>query len=121
VSILRSYQVGSERLTRISETRLISDGQEIRVEYLAGYDGKEYPVLVTRADADVPTESEDTVAFRLVNQHTVGGVFRHQGNITSEFSREVSADGRTLFVRIKGKDSTGRPIQTLLVYDRLFT
>jgi hypothetical protein len=117
----RSYQPAAGGLTRISETRLPSDGQQMSVEYVVSYDGKEYPVFVTDGDTSTPLKSVDTVSLRRVDRHTVAGVFRHHGNKTSEFSREVSKDGQTLYVRIVGIHADGSQTLTLLVYDRLVT
>jgi hypothetical protein len=120
VSVMRSFQAGTG-LTRISETRLIPSGEEIVVEYLVSYDGKEYPMFVTHADVSAPTKLDDTVSLRRIGRRVVGGVFRNHGKETAEFTREISNDGQSLYVRIVGTDSTGGKTVTLLVYDRLNT
>jgi hypothetical protein len=121
VSVMRSFQAGSRGLTRISETRLIPDGEEIVVEYLVSYDGKEYPMFVTHADVSAPTKLDETVSLRRIGRRVVGGVFRNHGKETAEFTREISNDGQSLSVRIVGTGSTGGKTVTLLVYDRLIT
>jgi hypothetical protein len=121
VSIMRNYQPAGGGLTRISETRLLPDEQRILVEYVARYDSKEYAIFVTPAGTGAPTKSDDTVSFRRVDRYTVEGVFRRHGSETSEFTREVSKDRQTLYVRITGIDSSGHQILTVLVYDRLVT
>ena len=121
VSVMRSFQADSPGLTRISETRLVPTGEEIVVEYVVSYDGKEYPMFVTHADVSAPTKLDDTVSLRRIGRRVVGGVFRNHGKETAEFTREVSNDGQSLYVRIVGTDSTGSKSVTLLVYDRLNT
>jgi hypothetical protein len=121
VGVVRSYQPAAAGFTRILETRVIPDGQQILVEYVVSYDGKEYPIFVTHGGTSARTRSDDTVSFQSVDRHTVKGVFRNQGHKTSAFTRVVSDDGQRLWVRIAGIDSTGRQILTLLVYDRLVT
>jgi hypothetical protein len=121
VSVMRSYQAEATGFTRIIETRFIPAGQQVIVEYVTRYDGKEYPIFVGHGDTSARTRSDYTVSFRRVDRHTVEGVFRHHGNKTSEFTRVVSNDGQSLSVSIAGIDSTGRQIRTLLVYDRLVT
>jgi hypothetical protein len=121
VSVVRTFQRASGGFTRILETRLTPEGEQVLVEYAAAYNGKEYPIFITQGAAGGSARSDDTVSFRRINRNTVEGVFRNHGNQTSEFTRSVSNDGQTLSIKISGIDSTGRRILTLLVYDRLTT
>ena len=102
---MRSFQADSRGLTRISETRLIPTGEEIVVEYLVSYDGKEYPMFVTHADVSAPTKLDDTVSLRRIGRRVV---FRNHGKETAEFTREISNDGQSLYVRIVGTDFNRR-------------
>lgn len=119
-SVMRSYQASGSGLTRISETRLIPGGQML-IEYATRYDGEESPIFVREDGWSAPIKSDSTVSFRRINRYTVTGLFRNQGNRTSEFTRIVSADGQHLLVRVLGIDSTGDQTVTVLVYDRITT
>ena len=121
VSVVRTFEPVSRGFTRILETRLTPEGEQILIEHVAAYDGKEYPIFISHGDVSGRTQSNDTVSFRRVNRDTAEGIFRSHGNKTSEFTRIVSNDGQTLSVRISGIDSAGRRIVTLLVYDRFTT
>jgi len=91
------------------------------VEYVVGYDGQDYPIFVSSSETKAPIRLDDTVSIRRVDQHTVSGVFHNHGNKISEFTRIVSKDKQSLYVKIVGIDSTGGQTLTLLVYDRSAT
>ena len=117
----RSFEPAGAGSIRISEERVTSDAELLRVEYVVAYDGAEYPIFFVKGDRRPLIQSRTTVSIRRLDQYTVRGVFRDDGRKTSEFTREVSRDGLKLYVRIDWIGTNGTGAHGLLVYDRLIT
>jgi hypothetical protein len=91
---------------RVSEDWVDLAGKHTRLDYIAAYDGKDYPVR---------TKKGMTVAFTHRDPLTVEGVSKTDGKVDYTFKRMVSPDRKTLTIEMvkTGAD----PI--VLVYDRM--
>jgi hypothetical protein len=91
---------------RVSEDWVDLAGKHTRLDYIAGYDGKEYPVR---------TKKGVTIAFTHKDPFTVEGVSKTDGKVDYTFKRVVSQDRKTLTIEVlrTGAD----PV--VLVYDRM--
>jgi hypothetical protein len=108
-SAVRKYTKSGEGV-RVSEDWVAFDGKHTKLEYIANYDGKDYPVRSTRGV---------TVAFRHTDPFTVEGVSKTDGKINSTFRRIVSQDRKTLTIEMSKTESDGKASTVLLVYERM--
>src|SRR5262245_50678015 len=83
---IRTYKSSGSGV-RVSEVQVDQSGKRSKVDYVAAYDGKEYPV---------PTNKDMTVAFTRPDPHIVVGSAKMNGKVTYTFRRIVSPDGKTL-------------------------
>ena len=106
-SAVRTYKSAASGV-RVSEVQVDQAGKRSKVDYVAAYDGKDYPVT---------TAKEMTVAFTRPDPHTVVGSAKRNGELAYKFKRIVSPDGKTLTIEfLDSRDSNpGR----VLVYDRV--
>jgi hypothetical protein len=95
---------------RVQETWVDADGTKRRIDYVAGYDGREYPVR-TRTGA--------TVSFKRPDLFTVEGVSKTNGKIELTFKRFISQDRKTLTVALTRLDEKGVPSTETLVYEKV--
>jgi len=114
VSVVRSYEAGDGGLTRISETRVIPDGGPIQVEYVASYDGKEYPRTETGAGA----VSGQTVTLKRIDTHTVERIAYLGGKKLTTERWVISQDGKTRTVTQTGTNPQGQQVNIVMVYEK---
>jgi hypothetical protein len=107
-SAVRSYKKSGAGV-RVSELWVDQDGKRTKLDYVAAYDGKEYPVR---------TASGNTVSFTRPDAHTVVGSSKTKGNVAYTFKRVVSEDGNTLTIHLTNP-SAGEAPTRMLVYDRV--
>jgi hypothetical protein len=109
-SAIRKYAKHGEGV-RVSEVWVGLDGKHIKVDYVAAYDGKEYPIAGRKGA---------TVAFTThANPFTVDGVSKTNGELNYTFKRVVSPDRKTLTIEMEKKDAEGKPSTVILVYEKM--
>uniref|UniRef100_Q020F6 Lipocalin-like domain-containing protein n=1 Tax=Solibacter usitatus (strain Ellin6076) TaxID=234267 RepID=Q020F6_SOLUE len=108
-SAIRSYHPSGSGV-RVRETWVDANGQKRLLDYVAGYDGRDYPVR---------TKSGATVSFKRPDLYTVEGVSKTLGKIEYTFRRFISKDGKTLTVALTRMDPAGAPSTEMLVYDKV--
>ena len=108
-SAIRRYQKSGTGV-RVQETWVDGAGKKMNLDYVAGYDGHEYPLRTTKGA---------TVAFTRPDKFTVQGVSKRDGKLASTFKRTVSPDGKTLTVELTTTAADGKPATEALVYDRM--
>ena len=117
-NLIRTYEsVGSA--IRVSETRIDENGRRTDVEYVARYDGKEYPVFTSTGNSRVLLPTADTVALVERGRCSVEGIGRENGIVIYRFRRFVSPTGNRLTVKIEGILPGGEQAWSRLVYERL--
>ena len=80
------------------------------VEYLANYDGKDYPVTGSR---DV-----DAVALSRMDDFTSAATLKHAGKEIGVARRVVSPNGKTMTITYKGINTRGDQVDNVAVYDK---
>jgi hypothetical protein len=108
-SAIRNYTKSGAGV-RVREEWVDLDGTRTRLDYKANYDGKDYPVRMTKGG---------TVAFTRPDDFTVVGVSKADGKPNYTFRRIVSKDRKTLTIEMTKSDSTGSPSTEVLVYERI--
>jgi hypothetical protein len=108
-SVTRSYRKSGNGV-RVQETWVDASGKKNSLDYVASYDGHDYPVR---------TAKSDTVAFTRSDRNTVEGVSKKDGKVAYTFKRRVSPDGRTLTVELTTTDPAGKATTEVLVYDKV--
>lgn len=106
----RIWQPAGEGKVRFVHATVAQDGSKATTEFVAGYDGKEYPVK--------GSSRYDTVVLKRVSDHVVEQVFRLRGEITVRATRTVSTDGKRMTIVATGSNPGGRAFRNVLVYDR---
>ena len=86
------------------------DGNPTHVEYSAKFDGKDYPVT------GVP--NADTVSVKRIDSNTVETKMKNAGQVVMTVRSTVSKDGKTRTSVFKCKDSQGRDVNNVVVYDK---
>ncbi len=100
-SMINNYEPSGDG---VKFTQDIVDGQgnSIRVQYTAKYDGKFYP---STGDDLV----RDTVSWKpRRNPYTSEGIIKKGGKVTSTLRRVISKDGKTMTLTSKGTDPQGQ-------------
>jgi len=87
-----------------------ADGSSTHTEYTASYDGKDYP-LKGMKDAD-------TVSLKQIDANSTERIDKKAGKVVRTYTRKLSADGKTMTVRITGTDEQGRTINNTVVLER---
>lgn len=87
-----------------------ADGRPIRIEYVANYDGKNWPVT--------GAPDYDTVVLRVIDASTVEITRKRIGLVVQTVRRVVSKDGNALTTVTTGVDGAGRHVKEVAVFDR---
>jgi hypothetical protein len=87
-----------------------ADGKPTASEYTAKYDGKDYPIKGA---------ASDTVSLRKVNERVVERTDKKGGKETIKLTRELAPDGKSFTVTVKGTNTKGEPVNSLLVWERM--
>lgn len=102
ISAGAAYKVVVEAVT--------GDGTKVNWEYNANFDGKPHPV---KGNPD-----GDMVVAKRVNATTVESSYTLKGKPTTNNSRVVSADGKTMTVTSTGTNGQGQKINNVQVFER---
>ena len=96
----------------IKEThdRVDADGTKIHFEWIAMYDGKDYPV---KGDP-----SRDSGSIRKIDEYTVEIINRKGGKVMTTARITIARDGKTRGSDVTGVDSQGRPVHNTLLWEK---
>lgn len=83
-------------------------GMKTTVEYVARFDGKDYPVT---GNAEI-----DTVALTRVDSLTFDATLKRRGKVMSTVRNTVSKDGLTMTVTSKGTNTRGQPVSSVALF-----
>jgi hypothetical protein len=95
---------------KINAEGIGGDGNPTHVEYSAKFDGKDYTI------SGVP--GADTVSVKRIDSNTVESVIKGGGQLVMTVRSTVSKDGKTRTSVFKGKDTQGRDVNNVVVYDK---
>jgi hypothetical protein len=87
-----------------------------RVQYIAKFDGKDYPYHAT-VDGR-PNPNQDSVSWRKIDDHTYESTAKMKGKVLTTTRYVISADGKTRTTTITGKNADGVEVHNVLVYDK---
>jgi hypothetical protein len=99
-----------EGRNRVTNDGVTATGQTTHVEYVAASDGKDYPIQ----GSDVI----DTVSLKQIDSRTADRTDKKGGKIVQTLHAQVSADGRTLTVTVKGTNAEGQAVNATAVYEK---
>lgn len=88
-------------------------GNPTVAEYVARFDGKEYPYLVVRPVSTVET----TESFKRVDDRTIAFQMRADGKTTYTGTKTIAEDGKSFTVTFK-TNNKGAPSAAVLVFDK---
>jgi hypothetical protein len=86
-----------------------AEDKPVQVGYEAKFDGKDYP-------AKVP--DGDTVVLKRIDANTLQTIQKKGGKATVTVTSKVSADGKTRTSTFTGKNSEGKAVHNVAVYER---
>jgi len=86
------------------------DGNPTHVQYDAKFDGKDYPVT--------GLSYGDMVAVKRIDPNTMQTTIKKGGQAVMTVTSKVSSDGKTRTSTFKGKDTQGRTVNNVVVYDK---
>lgn len=87
-----------------------SDGKPTHNEWMGKFDGKDYPVI--------GDPNSDERSYTKIDDHTLGFNFKKDGKLTAGGRIEVSTDGKSRTVTMRGIDSKGKKVMSIAVYDK---
>ena len=103
----RTYSSDGDRFKAVIET-LQPLGTKTTAEYVARFDGKDYPVS---GNSDV-----DTVALTRVDDLTFDATLKRRGKVVSTVRNAVSKDGTTMTITSKGTNARGQPTSSVALF-----
>ena len=83
------------------------------VQYIAKYDGKDYPQERLAGNSTV-----DTVVIKRIDAYTSERVEKSGGKVVSTLRRVVSKDGKSFTTTRKGTNAQGQPVNNVVVYEK---
>jgi hypothetical protein len=86
-----------------------AEGKPMQVNYDAKFDGKDYPAKVPDGDA---------VVVKRIDANTLETIQKKGGKVTVTVASKVSADGKTRTSTFSGKNSEGKAVHNVAVYER---
>jgi len=87
------------------------EGQPARLEVIAKFDGKDYPVKGAAA-------ANTTRAYTHINDRTVEYVTKVDGKVLTTVRTVVSTDGKTSTTTVTGQNAQGQTVNNTIVWDR---
>jgi hypothetical protein len=87
-----------------------ADGKPTHAEFMAKYDGKDYPF---KGNPDA-----DTISYKRIDANNVEAVTKKNGKTTITGKVVVSKDGKTRTLTLTGKNAQGQDVNNTVVYDK---
>lgn len=87
-----------------------AQGKATHNEWTGKFDGKDYPL---KGDPQSNTRS-----YKTINDHTTELTNKKDGKVTATGRIEISSDGKSRTVTVKGTDGQGTPVTYSAVYDK---
>jgi len=86
------------------------DGAVLVIQYTAYYDGRDYYLTGSPA--------VDSVSVKLIDARTTERIDRKRGEVVRIITSTVSEDGKTMTVKIRGKDWLDQDVRHTLIFDK---
>jgi hypothetical protein len=97
---------------KASIKRVNEDGSTQEYEYTSNLDGKSYPII------GQGPYGADAIAANLTSPNTIQAVLSKGGKVVATGTSVVSKDGKVLTITTKGTDASGKPFNSVAVYDK---
>ena len=104
-----TYEETANGIRRTGET-INDDGTRTSFEYVAKYDGADYPVK--------GWDAVDAISLKSVNDLTTQATLKKSGKTVRTARRVVSQDGKTLTITTTGANEKGQKFKNVAVYDK---
>ena len=85
-------------------------GTATGTQYMAKYDGKDYPIT--------GSQNADTVALKRIDARTLERTDKKGDKVVATSTRVVSEDGKTMTVTTKGTNAQGQAVNNVTVWDK---
>lgn len=103
------YQAEGDHV-RVTVDGTDDDGKPIHNEWTGEFDGKDYPVI---GDPNF-----DARSYTMIDDRTLGFNFKKGGKLKASGRIEVSTDGKSRTVTMRGIDAKGKKVMSAAVYDK---
>jgi hypothetical protein len=104
----RIYEAHPQGVKATIET-VYSDGHSATIQYIANYDGVEYPVT--------GAPDSDAIALKRVDSRRAESTLMHAGQTMATARRVISEDGKTMTITYEGMWD-GKPSKNVAVYEK---
>ncbi len=95
---------------KVTIDRMEPDGKTTHIEWMAKFDGKDYPV-----NGD---PSRDSVSAKKVDDYTINITNKKAGKVTTTIHAVYARDGKTRTETVTGTDAQGKKINNVTAWDR---
>jgi hypothetical protein len=97
---------------KLDGQRVNADGSSHKYGFTVKYDNKDYPIT-----GEDPFGA-DTLAVKQIDANHIDSTSKKGDKVLYTSKVVVSKDGRVMTITTKGKNTSGQPIDTVLVYDK---
>jgi hypothetical protein len=106
-SILVTFEAAGQDGVKVVADVVSADAKTTQTTYTGQYDGKDNPIAggVTGAN---------TVSLKRIDARTTERIDKKDGKVVMTFTRQVSSDGKTLTVTVKGTNAKGQPVNDVV-------
>jgi hypothetical protein len=87
-----------------------ADGAIVATQYTAYFDGRDYYLT--------GSPNVDSVALQRIDARTTERIDKKRGEVVQTFTRTVSEDGKTMTVKIRGKDWLEQDVRHTLIFEK---
>jgi hypothetical protein len=87
-----------------------ADGAILVMQYTAYYDGRDYYLTGSPA--------VDSVSLQRIDARTTERIDKKRGEVVQIQTRIVSEDGKTMTVKVRGKDWIGQDVRHTLIFEK---
>lgn len=104
----RTYEAHVEGVKATIQT-VYADGRSASIQYVANYDGVEYPVT--------GSPDSDAIALKRIDLYTAEANLMHAGKVMAAVRRVISQDGKTMTITYEGMWE-GQSARNVAVYEK---
>jgi hypothetical protein len=110
---VRTYEASGANAVKLSLEGIDASGNRYAYGYVAGLDGKDYPLTGTGT-----RNGGDSVAITRLDLYTVDAIVKRKGEVVSRSRLVVAKDGKRLTITEHGTNANGQSTQGVRVYER---
>ena len=114
-NLVVTYEVRRDKITA-SLDGVDSSHRAVHSEYMATFDGKDYPITGTIDGKPAP--NQDSISWKRIDERTYEVVNKTNGQVTTTRRIVVAPDGKSRTTTITGRDAQGRTVNNVLFFER---